>query len=171
HGERARVENAAGDLAQRPQLLALAPDAVGEHAAQGRGMRPAGLAEAAHEHVLARLEVEHLERDAARAQLLEDARALVEEVPRAARALSRSASTCGGGSPASAGVPAHSDSPARRRWRLAISASMRSAKSSALCRPCARRRWLRAAVSISIAMLRPGRTGTRTKGSSTSSSG
>src|SRR5438128_6818388 len=81
HGERARVEDAAGDLAQRPQLLALAPDAVGEHAALGRGMRPARLAEAAHEHVVARLEVEHLERDAAHAQLLEDAREFVEEVP------------------------------------------------------------------------------------------
>src|SRR5438552_285055 len=81
HGERARVEDAAGDLAQRPQLLALAPDAVGEHAALGRGMRAARLAEAAHEHVVARLEVEHLERDAARAQPLEDAREFVEEVP------------------------------------------------------------------------------------------
>src|SRR5206468_12790669 len=39
------------------------------------------LAEAAHELVVARLEVEHLERDAACAQLLEDARELVEEVP------------------------------------------------------------------------------------------
>src|SRR5437867_6101877 len=65
----------------------------------------------------------------------------------------------------------HSDSPARWRWRAAISSSRRSAKASALCRPRARRRWLRAAVSISIAMLRPGRTGTRTRGSSTSSSG
>src|SRR5213593_317903 len=44
-------------------------------------MRPARLAEAAHELVVARLEVEHLERDAACAQLLEDARELVEEVP------------------------------------------------------------------------------------------
>jgi len=81
HRERARVEHAVGDLAERPELLALAPDAVGEDAAQGSGMRPARLAEAAHEQVVARLEVEHLERDAACAQLLEDARELVEEVP------------------------------------------------------------------------------------------
>src|SRR5205807_2435878 len=69
HRERARVEHAVGDLAERPELLALAPDAVGEDAARGSGMRPARLAEAAHELVVARLEVEHFERDAACARL------------------------------------------------------------------------------------------------------
>src|SRR5437667_594336 len=39
NGERARVEDAVGDLPQGPQLLALATDAVGQAAALGRGMR------------------------------------------------------------------------------------------------------------------------------------
>src|SRR5436309_3172970 len=81
HGERAGVQDAVGDLAQRLQLLALAPDGVGESAAPGGGMRPTRLAEAVDQHIVARIEVEHLERDAAPTQLLEDARELVEEVP------------------------------------------------------------------------------------------
>jgi len=43
-------------------------------------MRAPCLAEATHEDVVARLEIEHLEPDAALAQLVEDARELVEEV-------------------------------------------------------------------------------------------
>src|SRR5438132_10975256 len=81
HGERARVEDPVGDLAEGPDTLALEQDHVGERPGPGARVRPARLAEAAHEHLVARLEVEHLERDTARTQLLEDARELVEEVP------------------------------------------------------------------------------------------
>src|SRR6266849_10405138 len=62
HGERAGVEDAVGELAQRPELLALVADAVRDATAGRRRVRPPRLAEAPHEDVVARFEVEHLER-------------------------------------------------------------------------------------------------------------
>src|SRR5436309_7116134 len=171
-------------------------------------MRPPRLTEAADKDAVARLQVEDLERDAARPELLEDAWELVREMPLAhveaerhpphllaralphldearderdgqvvdaveaeilehldGRALARAGETGDDDEPERL---LHAGSPARRRPRLAISSSSRSAKSSALCRPRRRSRWLRAAVSISIVTLRPGRTGTCTMGRSTS---
>src|SRR5207253_1392982 len=61
HGEPTRVDDAIRDLTQRSQLLALTADAVSQAAALGRGMRPPRLAEAPHQHVVARFEVHHLD--------------------------------------------------------------------------------------------------------------
>ena len=63
------------------QRLALAPDAVGDRAALGGRMRPARLAEAAHQHVVARLEVDHLERDAGARAARRTPGNVVEEAP------------------------------------------------------------------------------------------
>src|SRR5262245_16975558 len=81
HGERAGVDDAVGHAAQGAERLALASDAVGERPALGGGMRAARLAETPHEHVVARLEIDDLEMHAARPQLLEDPRHLVQEAP------------------------------------------------------------------------------------------
>jgi len=164
------------------------------------------LAEAAHEHVVAGLQVQDLELHAALSQLAAHARELGQQptlarvdAERDARHLLARAlpeldeardqrhgqvvdaveaevfEPADGGALAGPGEPRHHDHPQApahdRVCPPAASRSIRRVNSSALCRPRRRRRWLRAAVSISIAMLRPGRTGMRTSGSSTSSSG
>ena len=81
HGEPTRVDDAIRDLTQRSQLLALTADAVSQAAALGRGMRPPRLAEAPHQHVVARFEVHHLDVDAALPELPAHARELGEQAP------------------------------------------------------------------------------------------
>jgi hypothetical protein len=80
HGQRRGVDDAVGPRAQLAQLAALALDAHQWAALAAERMRAARLAEAAHEHVVAGVEEEHLDAMAGGAQLVEGARIVAEEL-------------------------------------------------------------------------------------------
>src|SRR5262249_40050855 len=99
HRERARVEDAVGKLPQAAQLLPLATDAVGDAAPLVGGVGSPRLAETADEHLVARFEGEHLERDVLLPEPVEDLGALRQPIAHARRPRARRAAQGGGAPP------------------------------------------------------------------------